>query len=281
MVSFRSTALALLPLLALQARAAIQVEEILEKDAANAPAAQAPIDVQVSTSFPQSEIFGVKLVNGHATQAVLSVKNNEADPILVRVIGGALLQSADIVRNLTIAKYGVQIPPGANQSLTYNFATVLKPQDLTLYLSAIVNKGEVSYQIPAFNGTVTIVEAPISLFDPQIIFLYLFLLSLFAGTCYFIYRTWIRTLFPQTRRGGKGGERAKTSLQGKRVNPADQVAVGGTDGPAVTSGAKTFDQSWIPAQHLQRPEAKRIRSGTPKAKIRPGKVVSGDPMSWT
>jgi len=101
------------------------------------------------------------------------------------------------------------------------------------------------------------------------IFLYLFLVAIFGGTCYFIYKTWITTLFPQKRRGGKGGERAKASSQGsKKVNPADQVSVVGEDGPAVTSGAKAYDESWIPAQHLQRPQARTVRSGTPKTKSR-------------
>jgi hypothetical protein len=100
------------------------------------------------------------------------------------------------------------------------------------------------------------------------IFLYLVLLGAFGGTVYFIYNTWISTLFPQKRRGGKGGERAKKSSGGtKQVDPAEQVAVVGADGPAVTSSSK-YDASWIPAAHLQRPEAKRVRSGTPKTKVK-------------
>lgn len=99
------------------------------------------------------------------------------------------------------------------------------------------------------------------------IFLYLVLLGAFAGTVYFVYNTWITTFFPQKKGRGKGGERAKRSSAGtKKVDPADQVSVVGADGPAVTSGAKAYDESWIPASHLQRPEAKRVRSGTPKIK---------------
>lgn len=98
------------------------------------------------------------------------------------------------------------------------------------------------------------------------IFLYLILGGGFLGTAYFVYSTWVSTLFPQQqkKRGGKGGERAKASSGGsKRVDPSDQVSVVGADGPAVTSGAKAYDESWIPQQHLKRPDAKRIRSGTP------------------
>ena len=99
------------------------------------------------------------------------------------------------------------------------------------------------------------------------IFLYLFLAAAFGGTIYFVYITWITTLFPQKRRGGKGGERAKRSSGGsKMVDPADQVSVIGADGPAVTSGAKAYDESWIPAGHLTRPEARRVGSGRPKSR---------------
>lgn len=93
----------------------------------------------------------------------------------------------------------------------------------------------------------------------------------FSGTCYFIYITWITTLFPQMAPRGKGGDRAKRSSGGtKKVDPAEQVSVIGADGPAVTTGAK-FDESWIPAGHIQRPEAKRAKSGgasTPRTKPR-------------
>lgn len=105
------------------------------------------------------------------------------------------------------------------------------------------------------------------------IFLYLFLLAGFTGTLYFVYKTWIEALFPQTKRGGKGGERAKRSSGGSKpaVAPKDQVSVIGADGPAVTTGAlaqKAYDESWIPDHHINRPKAKRVQStGKPKIKV--------------
>jgi len=116
----------------------------------------------------------VKLVNGHATQAVLSFANSEPEPVNVRVIGGSLWTldtpgqpASHIVRNLTTTPYNVEVPAGTNQSLTFNFAQELHPQDLRLLLAAVVDKSEQAFQVTAFNGTVTVVEAPISLLDPQ------------------------------------------------------------------------------------------------------------------
>ncbi|KAK5119103.1 hypothetical protein LTR62_000314 [Meristemomyces frigidus] len=246
---------------------------IMEEDTVGSSPA---IAVDVKTTFPESEIFGVKLVNGRATKAALSITNHETTPITVLIVGGSLTTPIDtpgapdpptILRNLTAQKYGLQVPAGSSESLTYAFATEMHPQDLRLSISAVLqNEAGSIYTMMAYNETVSVVEAPLSWFDPQIIFLYLFLLAAFGGLCYFIYTTWITTLFPQKKRGGKGGERAKRSSGGsKPVDPAEQVSVVGADGPAVTKSSG-YDESWIPAAHLNRPAAKRVGSGRPKSR---------------
>jgi len=271
----------ILALLAWQACAQIDMEPVADDDPAAHESAAAPLNVKISTSFPSAEIFGIKLVNGQHTSAVLSISNQDPTPIRVQFVGGSLWDPRTEVniRNLTASQYNLEVPGGANQSLTWNFKTELHPQELRLVIAALVVREDMAFQVPAFNGTVSVVEAPISFFDPQMIFLYLFLVACFAGTCYFIYNTWIATLFPQQKRGGKGGERAKKSSGGsKAVDPSGQIAVGGADGPAVTSGAQALDQNWIPAQHLKRPEAKRVgsgRSGAGKAKTRLGASMAG------
>ncbi|KAF4620169.1 hypothetical protein G7Y89_g14651 [Cudoniella acicularis] len=268
------SALALLALRAVSVFAAATEEKLEE------PASIPNLALSVSASFPASEVFGVKLVNGHATQALLDFTNNEPDPVTVAIIGGALssLQplkagthpSAAIVRNITGVRYDVEIPAGEKQTLPFTFTNDLQPADLRLNLIAVVaSKAGNVYQVQAFNETVTVVEAATSIFDPQIIFLYLVLLAGFGGTLYFVYKTWIETLFPQTKRGGKGGERAKRSTGGpkKAVDVKDQVSVIGADGPAVTTGAqagKAYDESWIPEHHINRPTAKRVKSGASK-----------------
>lgn len=91
------------------------------------------------------------------------------------------------------------------------------------------------------------------------IFLYLVLLAAFTGTLYFVYKTWIETLFPQKRKSKSGEQRVKRPAASSK----DPVSAGGADGSAVTSGAtqKAYDESWIPDHIINRPKAKRVQSG--------------------
>ena len=130
--------------------------------------------MKVSVQFPSSEIFGIKLVNGHATQALLSFSNEEPEPVGVSFIGGNLWtmppvgQQSQAIRNLTTTRYNVEIPAGESESLSYSFATDLHPQDLKLNLAAVITNSEgTPYTVQAFNETVSVVEADTSIFDPQ------------------------------------------------------------------------------------------------------------------
>lgn len=112
-------------------------------------------------------------VTNPSPHQILSITNADPSPIRIALVGGSLwplhvsTPEGGPIRNLTAIPYNVEIPAGTNQSLTYNFATELHPQDLRLVLAAVVAREEVGYQVAAFNGTVSVVEAPLSFFDPQ------------------------------------------------------------------------------------------------------------------
>lgn len=90
-------------------------------------------------------------------------------------IGGSLLSDRyggsgyQIIKNLSASKLDVEIPAGQDESISYNFATDLQPQDLRLSLAAVLtdSKGTNAYTAQAFNETVSVVEPDMSLFDPQ------------------------------------------------------------------------------------------------------------------
>jgi hypothetical protein len=149
----------------------------------NGPAGPPPIlsnglKVSASVHFPDSEL-GVKLVNGRAMNARLTLVNEEETAVRVRLVGGSLwpLDIVDIagensnraVRNLTVLPMDTAVAGnGGNVTLAYPFGVDMMPTDLRLLLAAIVadEKGQ-QYQIEAFNGTISVVDAPISMFDPQ------------------------------------------------------------------------------------------------------------------
>lgn len=127
--------------------------------------------MKAQASFPASEIFGVKLVNGHPTQALIDFTNDEPNPVTVNFVGGSLWsldEQSKVVRNLTATRYGVEIPAGQKESISYSFATEMHPQDLRLNLATILSDSEGKFfTVQAFNGTVSVVEPETSIFDPQ------------------------------------------------------------------------------------------------------------------
>lgn len=148
----------------------------LDENAGSPPAVELKADV-VAT-FPEADIFGVKLVNGRPTKAVVDITNNEAEPIQVAFIGGALHSLAEqpadappsgsIVRNLTSVRFDATIPAGEKQSLPYSFVLDMNPDDVRLHLTAVImNSANNIFQVDVTSQTVSIVEAPTSIFDPQ------------------------------------------------------------------------------------------------------------------
>ncbi len=93
------------------------------------------------------------------------------------------------------------------------------------------------------------------------------MLSCAGGVLYLFYNLWIAPYFPQKRT--RGGDRAKKNPgASKKVDPGESAAALGANRPAVATGAKGYNEEWIPAHHIQRPEAKRVKSGNPRPKSR-------------
>ncbi|KJR82868.1 signal sequence receptor alpha chain [Sporothrix schenckii 1099-18] len=296
MVSFKLSAVALFALQVLGVATA--VEEPLAGKAA------AEVKIDVDTKFPEADIFGLKLINGRATKAIVEITNQEDSPVRVSILGGALVNpqllpegvspSANIVVNLTTVSFegskDAVLQPGEKRGYPYNFVLDLQPRELRLDLMAIVTnaKGQL-FQVIAHSDTATIVDPPINIFDPQMcvipwrssvvfslslslslfpanvcsIFLYVFLTGVFGATLYFVYKTWIEALFPQAKRSS-GGRKARKVAAAAEAASAD--ALSGNESTGAGTGAEDFDASWIPAHHINRPVAKRVKSGASKKK---------------
>lgn len=252
-------------------------------------AAPPQLAVRVTASYPDADALGLRLVNGRATRAVVDVANDEVAPVRVALVSGSLLAPAAadrgprdpavVLRNLTAVTYDLAVDPGQSRSFAYSFALDMQPQDVRLRLVAVVAdpRGNL-FRIPAGDAAAAAVEAPTSFFDPQMyvpatppslppffaetrqrqpsppcsIFLYLVLSAAFAGTLYFVYKTWIEALFPQAKR-------SRQPRRGKKAAAAAAAALSGTD--SAPAASKAYDESWIPQHHIHPPVAKRVKSG--------------------
>lgn len=252
-----------LALLALRAASVFAQSAADEGTSTQAPVG-ADLKADIQTTFPESDIFGVKLVNGRPTKALIEITNNEDGPINVAFVGGMLLTtqplpedappSAAILRNLTAVSYDISIPAGAKHTMPFNFVLDMMPQDIALQLLAVIsNEAGQIFQVEAHNGVASIVEAPTNIFDPQVIFLYIFLTGIFGGTLYFVYKTWLEALFPQAKRP----KVTKNARKSEIVEPLS----GNESTGAATGTDKDYDESWIPDHHKSRPIAKRVKSG--------------------
>lgn len=262
MVSFKLSALALL---------ASQLVGVFAAEAEipiNTSSKEAPIlKAEVTTSWPDFPV-GLNIVNGRATKAVVEILNKEKIPIKVNFVGGVLTTTArlpedapagsDVLRNLTAVPYDTSIAPGEKAELPYQFVLDMQPQDVNVNLFAVLSdEGGRMFQVQAHKGKAAIVEAPTSIFDPQIIFLYLFLTGLFGATLYFVYKTWIEALFPQARRTPASKKVRKEAVVVEPQSPTETITA---------TGADSFDESWIPQNHINRPVAKRVKSGASQKK---------------
>ncbi|KAM7199237.1 hypothetical protein V8F20_005839 [Naviculisporaceae sp. PSN 640] len=193
-------------------------------EAATSAPIQAELKADISTSFPEADIFGVKLVNGKITKALIDIENKEDGPIDVAFVGGALRTTqqlpegapagADVIRNLTAVRYDVSIPAGEKQSLPFNFVLDMNPQDVIVDLSAVItNPAGQIFQVQVHSGPASIVEAPTSIFDPEIIFLYLFLSGVFGGVLYF--KDYDESWIPSHHINRPVAKRVKSSASGK------------------------------------------------------------------
>ena len=113
-------------------------------------------------------------MNGRPTQSVLSFENQDTEAITVALVSASLWTKDNVaeesrnIRNLTSTRYKIQIPPGEKESMSYSFATELHPQDLRLKIIASIISDKGIFAVQAFDEMVSVVEAPTSIFDPQV-----------------------------------------------------------------------------------------------------------------
>jgi len=130
-----------------------------------------------------------------------------------------------VIRNLTAQRYGVAVPAGQSETLTYSFATELHPQDLRLSLAAVIQdtKGNVFTKM-VYNETVSVVEAPVSFFDPQM-YVYLHLTATRSSTSTLLTYWAIVSSSTSSSRQPSAVPATSSTIPGSRPSSPKSVAV--------------------------------------------------------
>jgi len=157
----------------------------------------------------------------------------------------------EIFRNLTGIKYSLPVPPMDHVEVSYGFYSEFQPQELDLIVNVFfTDKDGKIYSGVGYNSTVTIVEPEQSIFDLQLIILYLLLSGIFGAIGYTIYKAFF-------------GTKTKSKKSKKRVTKDDDDAAGTATGSNISTGNATYDESWIP-EHILKSSQGRTSSRSKK-----------------
>ena len=215
-------------------------------------------ELNVITTFPNNPFNIVK--NGQSTRVVFTFTQPRGveRAIAVNSLTGAFLDPARkdgerkrIMRNMTNRILHddplVQFTNGKPLQLPYDIHSEFKPQKLDIELRATVtDKSSLNkYNVLLYRGSVTVEEPPQSLWDLELLSVYLFLAGLVGAVAYYVYLSYIQ---PAPR-----ANLSTSSSKRKDKTPA----------PVANKDGKTYDESWIPEEAIsqqQRPRARKNRS---------------------
>ncbi|RGB26097.1 translocon-associated protein, alpha subunit [Rhizophagus diaphanus] len=189
----------------------------------------APKTVEISGEFTDNPFN--QIINGQKNTVKLTFDNKGESNYTIETVTGQLFNKdnpSEIYRNLTVYKYSVAAPSMDHVEVNYNFYAEFPPQELGLYIYVYFSdENAKKFRGVGYNDTVTVVDPEVSIFDLQLIFMYLILIGFFGGIGYLIFQSFF------------GG--AKTKKGKKRIVKTEDN----------TSESDKFDESWLPEQHLK------------------------------
>ena len=215
-------------------------------------------ELNVITTFPNNPFNIVK--NGQSTRVVFTFTQPRGveRAIAVNSLTGAFLDPARkdgerkrIMRNMTNRILHddplVQFTNGKPLQLPYDIHSEFKPQKLDIELRATVtDKSSLNkYNVLLYRGSVTVEEPPQSLWDLELLSVYLFLAGLVGAVAYYVYVSYIQPALHANL--------STSSSKRKDKTPA----------PVANKDGKTYDESWIPEEAISqqhRPRARKNRS---------------------
>ncbi|CAG8529292.1 10977_t:CDS:2 [Ambispora leptoticha] len=199
-------------------------------------------DVELSAELIDNPFSLV--VNGQQTKLRVTFNNKGQENYTVRFVAGALTNpenATEIFTRFPAVQYDYPVPTMDHAELEYRFYSEFSPQDLDLVIFVIFTNDEkrTRFEGIAYNSTIHIVEPEQSIFDLQLLFLYLILAGIIGGVGYLIFQAFF------------GGLKSKKNQKLREQKIAEKQAA------QASIELTTYDENWIPAHHLKKPKNKK------------------------
>ncbi|CAG8532197.1 3580_t:CDS:2 [Diversispora eburnea] len=196
----------------------------------NPTIAEKPETIEITGEFTGNPFKHV--VNGQKNAVKFTFDNKGEESYTINLIGGALFNKDNldqIVQNISYARFATPVPAMDHVDISYNFYAEFKPQEYELVLYVLfVDKDKKQFKGVGFNETVTIVDPDQSIFDLQLIFLYLILSGFALGTGYMIFQAFF------------GGAKTRKGKKRPTKRSVDDPAAG------ISTSSDKYDEAWIP-----------------------------------
>ncbi|GMK59442.1 hypothetical protein CspeluHIS016_0800480 [Cutaneotrichosporon spelunceum] len=202
--------------------------------------------VSAQASFSESNPFGL-VTNGEANPMVIQITNAGTNNFTLVSASASYHDTSKhwkLIKNATVAKFNLPVDAGANFTAPYNLNSELRSQEHGLTVWVDLKHGKDLHRVTAFNSTVSVVEPATSLFDPQVILMYLIIGAALLGAGYFAFTMYSDQ--PKKRKGARKHAKA---------------AVAVVEGSISDSTKGTYDEDWIPAEHKRRAKGDGATSG--------------------
>lgn len=178
-----------------------------------------------------------QVYNGEEFSIAYSFTNNEDKEIVIVGVGGAFhdLETGAIKSNLTAQPVeALTVPAGESGSFTHRISLNLVPEEYIMVPQLFIAYDNDLKLVKARGQRTEVKDVPVSIFDPQLLFLEAVLLATFGGLAYIAYNIWGVQYFKGTAPGPKP----------KR-------------GAAAPASAATTDSNWLPEGHTRQKKTKK------------------------
>ncbi|CAN6647844.1 hypothetical protein TRVA0_022S01970 [Trichomonascus vanleenenianus] len=209
--------------------------------------------ISLEIGFPEAPIVGsrAELMNDKEAILELTVTNNENVPITIAGFGGSFYEPNSkedkVYTNLTMTKLEADttVQPNSQHKIQQRLSVQLPPYDFDLAVQAfaLLASEQESNGIALIESSnrarVSIVDPPVSWFDPRLILAIALLLASVTISGYYLV-TLIVLPYISGSPMGKPVEKKPAKVESSQARSS-----------GVQPGEKGYDESWIPEHHLK------------------------------